>query len=83
MRKAFGTKESAYFEHFCTYGMNEGRQASSSFNIQNYKSRYSDLRKAFGNNLPLYYKHYIEFGKSEKKKCKIIIVDIITLVEIK
>lgn len=70
LRKAFGTKESAYFEHFCTYGMKEGRQASSSFNVQNYKSRYSDLRKAFGNNLPLYYKHYIEFGKSEKRNAK-------------
>lgn len=70
LRKAFGTDESAYFNHFCTYGMKEGRQASSAFNVQNYRSRYSDLRKAFGNNLPLYFKHYLEFGISEKRNAK-------------
>jgi len=70
LRKAFGTDESAYFNHFCTYGMKEGRQASSAFNVQNYRSRYSDLRKTFGNNLPLYYKHYLEFGISENRNAK-------------
>ena len=50
--------------------MKEGRQASSNFNVQKYKSRYSDLRKAFGNNLPLYFKHYLEFGISEKRNAK-------------
>ena len=70
LRKAFGADEDAYFKHFCTYGMKEGRQASSAFNVQKYKSRYSDLRKAFGNNLPLYFKHYLEFGISEKRNAK-------------
>ena len=70
LREAFGSDEQAYFNHFCTYGMKEGRQASSAFNVKKYKSRYEDLRKAFGNNLPLYYKHYIEFGKSEKRNAK-------------
>lgn len=70
LRKAFGADEEAYFKHFCTYGMKEGRQASSAFNVQKYKSRYSDLRKAFGNNLPLYFKHYLEFGISEKRNAK-------------
>ncbi len=70
LKKAFGSDEKAYFNHFCVYGMKEGRQASSSFNVQNYKARYSDLRKVFGNNLPLYYKHYLEFGISEKRNAK-------------
>ena len=70
LRQAFGNDEKSYFKHFCTYGMKEGRQASSNFNVQKYKSRYSDLRRAFGENLPLYYKHYIEFGISEKRNAK-------------
>ena len=70
LQKAFGADKEAYFKHFCTYGMKEGRQASSNFNVQKYKSRYSDLRKAFGNNLPLYFKHYLEFGISEKRNAK-------------
>lgn len=68
LRKAFGADEEAYFKHFCTYGMKEGRQAIKSFNVQKYKSYYSDLRKAFGNNLSEYYKHYCIFGKNEGRK---------------
>lgn len=68
LRKAFGTDKEAYFKHFCQYGMNEGRKASSAFDVIKYKARYEDLRKAFGDNLPEYYKHYVLFGKSEGRK---------------
>lgn len=68
LRKAFGTNEKKYFEHFYTYGMKEGRQASANFNVQAYKKRYSDLQKAFGNNLPEYYKHYCIYGRKENRK---------------
>ena len=68
LRKEFGTDKEKFFNHFCQYGMKEGRQASASFNVQKYKSRYADLRKAFGDNLPEYYKHYCVYGKKEGRK---------------
>lgn len=67
LRKAFANNEKAYFNHFCTYGMKEGRQASASFNVYTYKAKYKDLQKSFGNNLPLYYRHYVEFGRKENR----------------
>lgn len=68
LKKAFGTNADKLFNHFCTYGMKEGRQAISTFNVKKYQSYYNDLQKAFGSNLPLYYKHYIEHGKKENRK---------------
>lgn len=68
LKKSFGTDANKLFNHFCTYGMKEGRQAISTFNVQKYKNYYEDLQKAFGSNLPLYYEHYIKFGKKEKRK---------------
>lgn len=69
LKKAFGTNSTALFNHFCTYGMKEGRMASANFNVNVYKNNYADLRNAFGNNLPLYYRHYITNGYAEKRKC--------------
>lgn len=68
LRKAFGNDKAAYFNHFCTYGMKECRQASSKFNVKKYRNRYTDLQKAFGDNWPEYYKHYCIFGKKEGRK---------------
>lgn len=69
LKNAFGTNATNLFNHFCTYGMKEGRNASANFNVNKYKEYYEDLRNAFGNNLPLYYKHYITYGHKEKRKC--------------
>lgn len=69
LKKALGTNTAKLFNHFCIFGMKEGRIASASFNVNKYKSYYADLRSAFGNNLPLYYEHYIKFGYKEKRKC--------------
>ena len=65
LKKAFGSNADKLFSHFTTYGMGEGRQAISTFNVNTYRARYADLQKAFGNNLPSYYKHYIQYGKKE------------------
>ena len=65
LKKAFGTNADKLFSHFTTYGMGEGRQAISTFNVNTYRARYADLQKAFGTNLPSYYKHYIQYGKKE------------------
>lgn len=69
LKNAFGTNATNLFNHFCTYGMKEGRIASANFNVNKYKEYYEDLRNAFGNNLPLYYQHYITYGYKEKRKC--------------
>lgn len=69
LKKAFGTNTNDLFNHFCTYGMKEGRVACDSFDVKKYKEYYADLRAAFGNNLPAYYKHYVQFGHKEKRKC--------------
>lgn len=68
LQKAYGTDKAAYFDHFCKYGMKEGRRGASAFDVHKYKGRYTDLRKAFGDDLSKYYRHYCEFGKKEGRK---------------
>lgn len=65
LKSAFGTDAKALLNHFKTYGMKEGRQAISTFNVHIYKNRYTDLQKAFGNDLSAYYNHYIQYGHKE------------------
>ena len=65
LKKAFGYNEAKLFAHFYKYGMNEGRQASKSFNLSIYKANYSDLQNAFKNDYKSYYKHYTDFGYTE------------------
>ena len=53
-------------EHFVDYGINEGRQASESFDVTSYRNQYADLRVAFGwDNYPAYYNHYVFNGQAE------------------
>ena len=68
LKSAFGTDATKLLNHFKQYGMKEGRQACSTFNVQKYKSYYTDLQKAFGDDLPSYYKHYMQYGKTEGRK---------------
>lgn len=65
LKNAFGTNAAKLFEHFTSFGIKEGRQAISTFNVTVYKNKYTDLQKAFGNDLSKYYEHYIRFGKKE------------------
>ena len=68
LKTAFGNDDSALLQHFIQYGMAEGRQGNSQFDVYSYKNLYPDLRAAFGNNLKSYYMHYISSGKSEGRK---------------
>lgn len=70
IKKAFGVDDAAVLRHFVTYGMKEGRQAKESFNVFNYRSRYTDLQRTYGNNLNMYYLHYIRYGKSEGRAAR-------------
>ncbi len=68
LQSGIGSDAKKLFNHFCIYGMKEGRQAIATFNVVVYKATYSDLQKAYGNDLPSYYKHYVQFGKAEGRK---------------
>ncbi len=68
IKRAFGFDDEKVLQHFVNYGMREGRQASSKFNLTVYKNRYSDLRRAFGNDNVRYYIHYIKYGVREGRK---------------
>jgi len=65
LARSIGDNKEALLDHFIEYGMKEGRQGNSEFNVQAYKAMYPDLQAAFGDDLPAYYQHYIEYGKKE------------------
>lgn len=65
VKAAYGIDDAAVLAHFVNYGMAEGRQGCSNFNVNSYKNNYSDLRSAFGDNLPAYYMHYLNYGRTE------------------
>lgn len=65
LKKACLGNPNKAFEHFCVFGMREGRQANKEFNPRIYMERYPDLKDTFGSNLPAYYKHYCMLGKQE------------------
>ena len=50
-----GTDPNTIIAHFVNSGMNEGRQAISSFNVYTYRSQHPDLAAEFGDNLRFYY----------------------------
>jgi hypothetical protein len=66
--RAFGQNDIAVLNHFVTFGMREGRQASNNFNVRFYRDRYRDLQRAFGDNLQAYYIHFIFFGQREGRR---------------
>ena len=74
--KVYGSSDSQLFKHFKEYGMKEGRQAITSFNVEAYKqdsikNHNSDLIIAYGTkpeDNPKYYEHYCRFGYNEGRK---------------
>ena len=68
LRAAFGTDTMLAFNHFITFGMQEGRQGNAAFLVTAYRNRYADLNAAFGDSLPSYYLHYIRYGIRENRR---------------
>lgn len=68
LKTAFGTNAGRLFDHFCWFGMKEGRIASAGFHVNAYRANYADLRDAFGDDLPAYYRHYLTNGLREGRK---------------
>ncbi|MCH5275105.1 MAG: L,D-transpeptidase [Lachnospiraceae bacterium] len=70
VKAAFGYDKAALYDHYMTYGINEGRVAefsegSKTFDYIAYASRYADLKEAFGYNRTALYQHYITYGIDE------------------
>lgn len=53
------------FNHYVSFGMQEGRWGSAEFNCLAYKNNYPDLQVAFGNDYLAYCVHYETCGKAE------------------
>ena len=53
--RTFGNNPNGAFEHFIRFGMNEGRQASKSWNILSYALANPHLIDKFGSYYPAYY----------------------------
>lgn len=68
LKSAYGTNDKKLFEHFTKYGMNEHRQAITSFDPVKYRNNYPDLNKAYGNNWEAYYEHFCRNGYKEGRK---------------
>lgn len=67
--RVYGDDDVAILQHFINYGMTEGRQACSEFNVGTYAQKYDDLRAAYGSDNRAYYIHYINYGKTEGRNC--------------
>lgn len=65
LKQQFMGDETATLQYFVEYGMSEGHHASAGFDVQIYRSNYSDLRNNFGDALKFYYIHYIQDGRQE------------------
>lgn len=68
IRAKIGMNPVLLFQHFCTSGMKEARQAISTFNPISYKANYSDLSELYKNDYVKYYQHYLVCGKKEGRK---------------
>lgn len=65
LANAFGNDWAALKNHWLTYGMGEGRQACSNFDVKSYLDRYVDLKNAFGTNYRAGIDHYLNYGIRE------------------
>ena len=61
----YGWSDYDAIKHFVEYGMAEGRQAISEFNVFAYRNRYEDLSNWLQDNLKGYFMHYLYYGKEE------------------
>lgn len=65
LKEAFGYDENALLQHYMTYGLNEGRSASTVLDVAAYRAAYADLDEAFGDNWDAYVDHYYTYGITE------------------
>ena len=62
LRSKYRHDEAGAFRHFLEKGMDEGRQAISTFDPVSYRLEYKYVRKKYGDDWKQYYLHYIRTG---------------------
>jgi hypothetical protein len=69
LKEVFGNNVTALRNHWLTFGIKEGRQASPVFDAKYYLENNSDLKKVFGEkNYTAAYNHFITYGINEGRK---------------
>lgn len=68
LKNAFGMDAVSLYNHFINKGIEEGRQACSSFNVAVYLNSNKDLLNTIGSgNYKAAYKHYLTYGYKENR----------------
>lgn len=70
LKRHFGDDATKLFQHYINFGIQEGRQAISTFNVKIYKLSNPDLQVAFGekDGYKPYVLHYLQYGHKENRK---------------
>lgn len=67
LKEAFGYDEIQLYNHFITYGLEEGRNMSPILDVVAYRKAYADLEAAFGDDWDAYVNHFFTFGAGEMR----------------
>ncbi|MCI9336891.1 MAG: hypothetical protein HFH93_05010 [Lachnospiraceae bacterium] len=65
LKEAFGYDREKLWNHFITFGVNEGRTMNELIDIVKYRAMYGDLDEAFGDDWNAYLEHYLTYGAKE------------------
>ena len=86
LKQAFGYDESALWQHFVMFGIDEGRQVfinglsdglnRGNFDTRRYANEYQDLKQAFGYDEAALWQHFVMFGISEGRQAFIRVPDV-------
>lgn len=68
VEKAYSRNRALTFNHYLTYGIKEGRQASATFDPKFYAERHDDISKAFGTDYKQIINHYLTYGMNEGRE---------------
>ena len=67
VKNVYGDDAQGLYDHFLTYGIKEGRQASPIFSVSHYLSQNSDLKSAYGTDNEKALTHFINTGSNEAR----------------
>lgn len=67
LQKVYGNDEAQLWDHYLTYGLQEGREAIPFLDLAKYREAYADLEEAFGDDWFAYLNHYLTYGIKEKR----------------
>ncbi len=68
VKKLYGNKADALFDHFINNGIYEGRMINSGFDPKAYIQAYADVKLYCDGDYVKAYEHYFKFGRAEGRK---------------